>query len=95
MGIQSEENTVERWGSLSEYLDHALGLTDAERELWLAELRSREPGVAQELEQLFALREAERFAGFLGAVSPVAAAWTATPPAPPASCVIESEPNES
>ena len=79
MGIQSGENAAARWGSLSEYLDHGLGLTDTQRKAWLAELHQREPGIAHELEQLFALREGERFADFLDeAAAPVAAGWTAT-----------------
>jgi serine/threonine-protein kinase len=75
----SEHSPEETWGSISEYLDRALDLTDAELEIWLTELRAREPQLAAQLQQLLAQREREGFADFLGAgTSPLAGIETGT-----------------
>src|SRR5215470_8695504 len=69
---------MQNWASLSEYLDRALELTDAERAGWMAELRDREPEVAARLEPLFAMRQRKEFADFLSSGVPPLAAATAS-----------------
>ena len=54
-----------RWERLSPYLDQALTLTDQEREEWLAELRGKDPGLAEELRGLLNEHRAMLQEGFL------------------------------
>ena len=46
-------SSADRWRALSPYLDVALALTDQQRSIWLSSLRSRDPELASELENLF------------------------------------------
>ena len=54
----------QRWAALMPHLDHALELSDLEREVWLASLAAERPEIAAQLTKLFAsyrVLEAERF----------------------------------
>jgi serine/threonine-protein kinase len=55
----------DRWRDLSPLLDQALELADDERAAWLAELRSRSPGLAADLAALLASEAAADRRGFL------------------------------
>jgi eukaryotic-like serine/threonine-protein kinase len=55
----------DRWRELARLLDHALRLTDEERAVWLGELRSRSPDLADEVNALLASEAAADRAGFL------------------------------
>jgi serine/threonine-protein kinase len=62
----------ERWSALSPYLDKALELPPEERSLWLSELRSKDPSVADDIEALLDEWAAAGREGFLerGALLP-------------------------
>ena len=77
MDNASEPLRKESWDSLSEQLDRALDLTEPERESFLDGLRKRQPELAAQLEQLFAVRERDGFADFLGAAPPAFASLQA------------------
>jgi hypothetical protein len=47
------------WPEIDGYLDRALDLAPAEREHWLTELTSSQPGIANILRELLAEREAD------------------------------------
>jgi eukaryotic-like serine/threonine-protein kinase len=53
------------WPEIDGYLDRALDLAPRERELWLSELTSSQPGIARILRQLLAEREALNASQFL------------------------------
>jgi serine/threonine-protein kinase len=53
------------WRTLSEHLDRALELSDAERRKWLKQLREDEPALANELAELLDARAQAAFSGFL------------------------------
>jgi serine/threonine-protein kinase len=53
------------WRTLSEHLDRALELSDAERQEWLKQLREDEPALAKELAELLEARAQAAFSGFL------------------------------
>ena len=55
----------DRWRELAPLLDQALELADDERAAWLAELRTRSPGLAAELAALLASEAAADRRGFL------------------------------
>jgi len=57
----------DRWRELSLLLDQALELADHERAAWLAELRSRSPGLAADLAAILASEAAADRRGFLDA----------------------------
>jgi Tol biopolymer transport system component len=57
--------TAERWRSLMPLLDHALGLTPEDRAAWLADLESRNPGLAPEIQSLLRQHAALTEAQFL------------------------------
>jgi serine/threonine protein kinase len=63
----------ERWQLLSQLLDKALDMPEAERAPWLAALRSEDPEMADSLDRALADRESKRFAAFLEGPSPLAA----------------------
>ena len=74
-----DDRPEEPWDSLSEQLDRALDLTEAERESWLSELRARDPTLAARLAELLAVRKREGFEEFLsGAAPPLVDASTGT-----------------
>jgi len=54
-----------RWQRVSPHLDHALALTPADREAWLAFLRGEEPDVAADVEGLLEEHRALNAEGFL------------------------------
>jgi eukaryotic-like serine/threonine-protein kinase len=54
-----------RWPEIDGYLDHALDLAPAQREHWLAELTSSQPGIARLLRELLAECEALNASQFL------------------------------
>jgi tetratricopeptide (TPR) repeat protein len=56
------------WQRLSEYLDKAFDLDSGERERWLADLATTEPGIADSLRRLLAKQESLTEAGFLESV---------------------------
>jgi serine/threonine protein kinase len=58
-----------QWQALSPYLDEALGMKDEERSVWLSSLRTRNPGLAEQLEILFQEHRALSEEGFLEQVS--------------------------
>ena len=53
------------WPRVSQCLDEALDLEGAARDTWLAELKAREPAVAEEVEALLAEHDAARGSAFL------------------------------
>ena len=53
------------WPEIDGFLDRALDLAPAERELWLTELTSSQPGIARIVRQLLAEREALNASQFL------------------------------
>jgi serine/threonine-protein kinase len=53
------------WAEIDGYLDHALDLAPAQREHWLTELTSSQPGIARVLRELLAEREALNASQFL------------------------------
>ena len=55
----------EAWNSLSEHLDHALELSDEQRQQWLNELRDREPALAAKLAELLEVRAQKGYSEFL------------------------------
>jgi serine/threonine-protein kinase len=55
----------DQWQVLSQYLDEALGMTEAERSVWLAALRSQNPGLADQLATLLREHRALSEKGFL------------------------------
>ena len=55
----------EAWKSLSEQLDHALELSDEERQEWLNKLRDREPVLAAKLAELLQVRAQKGYSEFL------------------------------
>ena len=55
----------DRWGVLEPLLDHALELTDADREEWLRQLSTDSPDLASELTSLLAEDALAENAGFL------------------------------
>ena len=61
----------ERWSSLSALLDDALDLPDAERATWLADLRQRDPVMADLVADALCARGSEDFQGFLQGPSPI------------------------
>jgi hypothetical protein len=54
-----------RWPEIDGYLDHAFDLAPAQREHWLAELTSSQPGIARLLRELLAECEALNASQFL------------------------------
>jgi serine/threonine protein kinase len=75
--------TPERWRAASPYLDRALGMPEDERRLWLADLRARDAGLADDIEALLDERsEASREAFLEGAPRP---------PPPPASASLAGQ----
>jgi eukaryotic-like serine/threonine-protein kinase len=69
MGLMSDL----AWRTLSDYLDQALELADAQRALWLSDLREREPELAAQLAELLKAREQEGYSEFLSGPSPLPA----------------------
>jgi tetratricopeptide (TPR) repeat protein len=65
-------SSQERWQRLSQLLDEALDMPEAERAPWLRALRSENPEMADSLERALAGRENEGFAEFLEGPSPLA-----------------------
>jgi hypothetical protein len=65
--------STEAWRSLSDHLDHALELSDAERLEWLNQLREREPALAAKLAELLEARAQPGFSEFLSGPSPLPA----------------------
>jgi tetratricopeptide (TPR) repeat protein len=65
-------SSQERWQRLSELLDEALDMPEAERAPWLRALRSENPEMADSLERALAGRESAGFAEFLEGPSPLA-----------------------
>jgi serine/threonine-protein kinase len=61
----------ERWGELSQQLDHVLDLPEAERGPWVAQLRGKDPEMAGLLEQALKIRGGEAFNQFLEGRSPL------------------------
>jgi eukaryotic-like serine/threonine-protein kinase len=55
----------DQWQALSPYLDEALVMTEKERSLWLSDLRSRNQGMAEQVEMLFREHRALSEEGFL------------------------------
>jgi len=55
----------DQWKALSPYLDEALAMTDEERSAWLAALRTKSPGLADQLEALFREQRTLSEEGFL------------------------------
>jgi hypothetical protein len=62
----------ERWQLLSQLLDQALDMPEAERARWLGALRGEDPEMAASLERALAGRESKGFAEFLEGPSPLA-----------------------
>jgi eukaryotic-like serine/threonine-protein kinase len=56
------------WRTLSPYLDEALDMAPEQRELWLASLQQKDPGIATHLKRLLAERQAIEDSGFLNGV---------------------------
>lgn len=69
---------IERWKLVSPYLDRALELSPADREVWLTELTNSTPDIAADVRTLLAAREENDFDGFL-ADSPAANAVEVAP----------------
>jgi len=63
--------TKERWRTLSEHLDIALDLTDAERDPWLSGIEIHDPEMAALILSILAERERPDFAAFLQADLPL------------------------
>jgi serine/threonine protein kinase/tetratricopeptide (TPR) repeat protein len=61
--------SAEEWRVLSECLDQALDLDESAREEWLAELRSKDPGMADRVTQAIAAREQPGFSMFMSSAS--------------------------
>lgn len=57
--------TPDWWQAVSPYLDEALELSEREREVWLASLRSRDEPLARRLERLLREHGALAREGFL------------------------------
>jgi eukaryotic-like serine/threonine-protein kinase len=55
----------EQWQALIPHLDEALGMTDAERSIWLSSLRTQDPTLADQLEMLLGEHRALAEKGFL------------------------------
>jgi eukaryotic-like serine/threonine-protein kinase len=55
----------DQWQALSPHLDEALGMTDAERSIWLSSLRSQDPALVDQLETLLGEHRALAEKGFL------------------------------
>ena len=55
----------DRWKVVSPYLDRAMDMDDGARAAWLDALRAEDPGLAEDLEVLFAERDALRRRHFL------------------------------
>lgn len=55
----------ERWRTLSPLLDEALEMAGAEREGWLASIRTRDTGLAADLQAILAGQDAVQTSGFL------------------------------
>ena len=72
----------DRWQSLSELLDRALDMPEAERAAWLRELEAEHPDRAGELRALLAARDQRDFGDFLAGSAPAA------PQGPEAQAVI-------
>jgi serine/threonine-protein kinase len=62
----------DRWRTLSPHLDHALELTAEQREAWLAQLRTADTALADDLEALLERHHALVEAGFLQGAGPPA-----------------------
>jgi eukaryotic-like serine/threonine-protein kinase len=61
----------ERWQLLSQLLDEAMDMPEAERAPWLSALRATDPEMAASLDRALADRESEGFANFLDGPSPL------------------------
>jgi eukaryotic-like serine/threonine-protein kinase len=72
-GDEMSEEMRERWKELSEQLDVAFELTDAQRGPWLEALRSKDPELATIVDEALKLRASENFDDFLQGDSPVTA----------------------
>jgi serine/threonine protein kinase len=57
--------TDERWKTLSEHLDQALDLTDAERDAWLSRIEAQDPEMAALIARALTVRERQEFGVFL------------------------------
>src|SRR5438105_466311 len=57
--------SCDAWKILSPYLDHALGMTEEEREVWIASLRVQNPVLARQLDTLLFEHRALAEKGFL------------------------------
>lgn len=67
----------ERWQEISEQLDVAFELTEAQRGPWLEALRAKNPELAQLVSEALKIRGSQTFEGFLQGASPVTPGGTA------------------
>jgi eukaryotic-like serine/threonine-protein kinase len=61
--------SAEEWRALSECLDQALDLDESARDTWLAQLKSKDPEMAERVVRAIAVRQQPGFSKFMGSAS--------------------------